>query len=186
LKLASKSRFKKVAELEDFDIILEDDLSEDEKMERLEKEFSENPDKFLELPSGFQEELSPEALKELEQFEIEDDSSPEETEAMSQDLIRDPDFLNDIFSEEVIGTINDTGTTVEERKVTFDLRDDDGNLIDIFKRGKLSVNRDRVKKALINFININHVNEIIDEDSVHMDVDVSNLTGFATYFVPKA
>jgi len=186
LKLASKRGFKKVAELEDFDIILEDTLSEDEKLERLEKQFGEDPDKFLGLPSGFQEELSPEALKELEQFEIEDDSSPEEIEAMSLDLMGDPDFLNDIFSEEVVGTNNDTGTLVEERKITFDLRDDDGNLIDVFKRGKSSINRDKVKKALINFININHVNEIVDEDSMHVDVDVSNLTGFATYFVPKA
>jgi len=139
----------------------------------------------------FRERLSPGALMELDNLrrqelefkEKEGEDSPEDAKAMMQDIISDPDMLNDVFSEEVVGRDNSTGTMVEEREISFDLKDPDGEIKEIFKAGK-NIDRGALKEALLNFISLNHIDDVVDEESLHIDIDNVNLTGSATYMVP--
>ena len=45
-----------------------------------------------------------------------------EKQRMKEDIINDPEMLNEVFSEEIIGQDNSTGTMIEERKIIFDLK----------------------------------------------------------------
>jgi hypothetical protein len=134
---------------------------------------------------GFNEELSPEALKELEQFNDADVAvDEEEKKKISEDMINDPEFLTGIFSEEVVGSDDSTGTPIEERVVSFDLKNADGDVLDIFSaNGK--INEDLVKKAILNFINITHMEEgNVNVESLHVETDNADMSGAATYIVP--
>ena len=134
---------------------------------------------------GFNEELSPEALKELEQFNDADvNVDEEEKKKVSEDMINDPEFLTGIFSEEVVGSDSSTGTPIEERVVSFDLKNADGDVLDIFSsNGK--INEDLVKKAILNFINITHMEEgNVNVESLHVQTDNADMSGAATYIVP--
>jgi len=141
----------------------------------------------------FKEKLSPETLMELDQLnrqdkefkEKEGDDTPEEIKTMAEDIISDPDMLNDVFSEEVIGQDDSTGTTIEERKIEFDLKDADGEIRAIFK-STIGVSKDVLKKAIVNFIRLNHDEESVDENALDIEIDDANFTGMATYIVPVA
>jgi hypothetical protein len=134
------------------------------------------------------EKLSPEALMEMHNIDqqvkqMQGEESLEGTKRAIEDTINDPDMLSEVFSEEVVGQDNSTGTMVEERKIIFDLKDDNGQIMEVFKRGN-GINQHALKQAIIKFINLNHMDDIIDRNALHIDIDKANLTGSATYIVP--
>jgi hypothetical protein len=141
--------------------------------------------------TDFREKLSPGALMELDKLNRQDKEfeaaqggdTPEEMKAMAEDIIADPDMLNEVFSEEVVGQDNSTGTTVEERKIEFDLKDADGEIREIFK-STVGINKPVLKKAIMNFINLNHAEDVVEEDALHIEINDSDFTGIATYMTP--
>lgn len=165
LKLAKTIKIAQLVEQE-FDIDLLDDIGG--------LEFGK--------PTKPERELSPSALDELSKFKLEKPPK-KEMEKISEDLINDPDFLYEIFSEEILEENMSTGTPIEERRVTFDLRSDDGDPMSVFKKGK-QLDMDNVKKALMNYLDLLHADEVIDRESIHFDFNKYTLTGEATYIVP--
>jgi len=136
------------------------------------------------LPS-FEEKLSPEVLEELKNFEIpkDNDESIKEKRTRIKDIISDPDMLNDVFSEEVLAIDESSGTKIKERQINFDLRDVDGEIKEIFKNKEDEVDENILKKAILNFIRFNHLGDHVDINSLDLNVDETNLTGFAIYMV---
>jgi len=189
LKLAKSIKIAQA--VEDFDIEDVDDIPRG-------PEAIEDFDNFNVTPN-LEEKLSREDIIELENIlqqdvrdkETEEDKEMAEEESMDgikkikEDFINDPEVLNEVFSEEVIGQDESTGTMVEERQINFDLKDADGEIRRFFKKGKTdNIDKNVLKQAIINFININHVEDNIDLDSIQIDVDRFNFTGSATYIVP--
>lgn len=176
LKLATK----KIAREGDdnFDI----DWESEEPVEGVTQEMTHSPTKFWD--NQFEEknrdllpddELSPDILEELKKFKDDENVG---------DLENDPDFLQSIFSEEVIGEKDIGGTKVKEVEVGWDLRDEDGDLIDIFKAAKNKLDDEKFMKALLSFINLNDPDAHITEDSIDMSEEMADWTGKATYLSP--
>ena len=187
LKLAKSINIVKVSQ---FDIDEVDSLNrEDEDAGQGDINISDFEDvnvtpSFKEEPSpDVLEELSPGALEELSKFKDADEIDDSEKQAIINDLINDPEMLNELFTEEVVGQDDSTGTMVEERKIEFDLKDLNGEIKDIFKKGN-DIDTDVLKKAVVNFIVANHAEEGVDTSSLQVDIDRSSSTGSVTYIVP--
>jgi hypothetical protein len=138
----------------------------------------------------FEERLSPGALMEMDNVnrqvkQMQGDESIEESQKAIADTINDPEMLNNVFSEEVVGQDDSSGTKVEERKIIFDLKDQNNEIMQVFRKGN-NINTNTLKKAIIKFINLNHIEDVIDKNSLQIDIDQANLTGSATYIVPVA
>jgi hypothetical protein len=117
--------------------------------------------------------------------QMQGDESIEESQKAIADTINDPEMLNNVFSEEVVGQDDSSGTKVEERKIIFDLKDQNNEIMQVFRKGN-NINTNTLKKAIIKFINLNHIEDVIDKNSLQIDIDQANLTGSATYIVPVA
>ena len=146
------------------------------------------------------EKLPPDVLMDLnkmreeeEEFKkTEDEDSPEMREKARQDVLEDsdvvnslnkPEVLNSIFSEEIVGTDDSSGTMIEERKISFDLKEADETLVELFTRGN-TIDENLLKQAIMKYINLNHIEDVVDEDALDIEINRGDISGSATYIVP--
>lgn len=172
----------------DFDIGTPD--WEDDPFESLDKQRLSNPEKFW-GQQGFSVQ-SP-STETIEEERIADDDLPidiqEELKKFRDDeeigdLEKDPDFLHSIFSEKVVAEKDIGGTKVRQVEVDFDLRDVDGDLIDVFKLGPNQIDDKKFKGVMVDYIKMNNPDAKITEDSIDLSEEMTDWTGKATYFVP--
>lgn len=151
----------------------------------------------LDRPAGYEEKLSPETWKEISKIDkqvqqMEDEESIGMREKAKRDALKDPealdsinhpDVLNSIFTEEIIGRDDSSGTTIEERQIYLDLKDADNEILEIFMENG-NIDKNILKQAVIKFINLNHIEDVVDEDSLSIEINNEDLSGSATYIVP--
>lgn len=183
LKLASEknSMRKKAADMDDFDIVFEEDFDEDRDFRSLEREREIDPDAFY-------ERYAPDTTPVLEDdlpFDIKEELKRFKEDEGVEELELDPDFLHSVFTHRTISQRDIGGTNVEQVEVEFDLRDDEGDVMEMFTDGE-HIDREKVMNALLNYINLNHRGEYISADHIELDDSIMHGVGRATYFAPVA
>jgi hypothetical protein len=177
LKLAQKQTKK--ASMEDFDIVLEGDFDEEKSIRELERERDMDP-------ASFYEEKAPNELIDLEEdlpFDIKEELKKFKEYEDVGELELDPDFLHSVFTHRTIAQRDVGGTEVEQVEVEFDLRDEEGDIMEMFKSGN-HVDREKVIDMLLSYINLNTPEQHISANNIELDDNIYRGVGRATYFAP--